>query len=176
MKFHEQNPKDSAFTLNEPLAVIASIARLAALLPPALARTRQRGYTPFILLLMIVFVAGCATPSTVDSREQERGAAYSTFSLDVKALVNQGEIKAGMTADAVYIAWGPPAQILQSGNQTGTVTTWLYQGGYLQGTRYWNRGRSPSYDYQPVTCVSAEVVFANGVVQSWRTLPQPPTY
>jgi hypothetical protein len=176
MKFHEQNPKDSVFTLNEPLVVIASIARLAALLPPALASIKQRGYAPFILLLMIVLLAGCATPSTVASREQERVAAYTTFLPDIKALVNQGEIQAGMTADAVYIAWGPPAQILQSGNQTGTVTTWLYQGGYLQGTRYWNRGRSPRYDYQPVTYVSAEVVFANGVVQSWRTLPQPPTY
>src|ERR1035441_5814429 len=101
MKFNEQNSRDSAFTLNEPLVVIASIARLAALLPPALASIKQRGYAPFILLLMIVLLAGCATPSTVASREQERVAAYSTFSLDVKALVNQGEITAGMTADAV---------------------------------------------------------------------------
>lgn len=176
MKFHEQNPKDSAFTLIELLEVIAHIAILAAPLPPALASTKQRGYAPFVLLLMIVFVAGCATPSTIGSREQERVAAYTAFSPAIKTLVNQGEIQAGMTPDAVYIAWGPPAQILQSGNQNGTVTIWLYQGGYLQGTRYWLRGRSPRYDYQPATYVSAEVIFANGVVQSWRTLPQPPTY
>jgi hypothetical protein len=132
-------------------------------------------YTPFVLL-SIVFLAGCATPSTIGSREQERVAAYASFSPEIKKLVNQGGISAGMTTDAVYIAWGPPAQVLQSGNQNGAVTTWLYQGGYLQGTRYWVGGRSPRYDYEPVTYVSAEVVFANGVVQSWRTLPQPPTY
>ncbi len=161
MKFRKQNSKYSASTLIEPLTVIANATRSAA---------------PFILLLMIVFLAGCATPSTVSSREHERNAAYTAFPPDIKALVSQGEIKAGMTTDAVYIAWGPPSQILQSGDQTGTVITWLYEGGYLQGTRYWSRGRFPHYEYQPVTYVSAEVVFANGVVQSWRTLPQPPTY
>src|SRR5208283_1160360 len=109
MKFHEQNPEGSAFILIEPLVVIAYFARLAALLPPALASTKQRGYAPFVLLLMIVFVAGCATPSTVGSRERERVAAYTSFPPEIKALVNQGEIQAGITTDAVYIAWGSPA-------------------------------------------------------------------
>ncbi len=176
MKFHEQNSRHSAFTLIEPLAVIANFVRWAARLSSALAGTKLRGYAPFTSLLLIVFLAGCATPNTVGSRERERVTAYTTFPPDIKALVNQGEIQAGMTDDAVYIAWGPPAQILQSGNQAGTVTTWLYEGGYLAGTRYWSWGRSPLYDYQPVTYVSAEVIFANGVVQSWHTLPQPPTY
>ncbi len=105
MKFHEQNSRYSAFTLIEPLAVIAKIARSAARLPLVRASTKQPGYAPFLLLLMIVFLAGCATPSTISSRERERVAAYTTFSPDVKAVVNQGEIQAGMTADAVFIAW-----------------------------------------------------------------------
>jgi hypothetical protein len=129
----------------------------------------------FSILLPIVLFAGCATTSTIASREKERAVAYDSLSPEIKALVNQGQIRAGMSTNAVYMAWGPPAEVLQNGNQQGVFTTWIYYGGFLEETRYWAGRRYPylAYDYEPRTYIQAEIVFANGVVQSWRTLPQP---
>jgi hypothetical protein len=90
-----------------------------------------------------------------------------------------------MNMDAVYIAWGKPAQVLQQEDQHGASTIWLYEGGWWEESRYWTyrqvvgRGdqvyleRYLESDYQPRSYVSAEIVFIKGVVNSWRTLPQP---
>ena len=128
----------------------------------------------FFVLLVILLLAGCAT-STIQSRENARATAYASFSPQVKTLVNQGRIAVGMTPDAVYIAWGKPDEVLQSGNQQGVTTTWVYRATFLEETQYWvgRRFPHPAYNYEPRSYVSAEILFANGVVQSWRTLPQP---
>ncbi|MGH7976681.1 MAG: hypothetical protein ACREDS_04840 [Limisphaerales bacterium] len=127
-----------------------------------------------LLLFSILFLAGCAT-NTIDSRKNQHAAAYAALSPEMKTLVNQGRIAVGMTSDAVEIAWGSPAEVLQSGSKGGVFTTWVYRGSFLQDTRFWAGRRYPylAQDYEPRTYVSAEIVFANGVVQSWRTLPQP---
>lgn len=129
----------------------------------------------FLLLLAVMMAAGCATNGTIQSREQKRAAAYASFSPRIKNLVNRGRIAVGMTPAAVYIAWGKPEEVLQSGNQKGVYTTWVYRGAFLQETRYWVGRRFPhlAHNYEPRNYVRAEIVFANGKVQSWRTLPQP---
>ena len=66
-----------------------------------------------LLILLLVSLAGCAT-SSVESRRKERSSAYTSLSPEMKALVDQGRIQVGMPMDAVYIAWGKPAQILQN--------------------------------------------------------------
>lgn len=130
-----------------------------------------------------LLLTSCAT-STIESRKTERAAAYTSLSPEMKTLVDQGQIKVGMTMDAVYIAWGPPAQILQQENQQESATVWLYHGGYMAETRYWSYRQSGhgrdvylerflQRDYDPVTYVSAEIVFVDGKVKQWRTLPAP---
>ena len=130
-----------------------------------------------------LLLAGCAT-STIESRKQERAAAYTAFPPDVKDFVNNGQIKVGMSEDAVYIAWGQPSEILRNEAGNAAETIWLYYGGWMQETRYWTyrqagRGRDIylerylDRDYQPRTYVSAEIVFVNGEVNRWRTLPRP---
>lgn len=129
----------------------------------------------FLLLLAVGLAAGCATSGTIQSREQQRAAAYDAFSPRIKNLLNQGRIAVGMTPAAVYIAWGKPEEVLQSGNQQGVYTTWIYRRSFLQETQYWVGRHFPhlAHDYQPRSYVRAEIVFANGKVQSWRTLPKP---
>lgn len=126
-------------------------------------------------LAVLLLVAGCATTSTIQSREQERAAAYAAFPPATKKLVNQGRIAVGMTPDAVYIAWGKPDEVLQSGDKHGVRTIWVYRGAVLEETRYWVGRRFPhlKFDYEPQTYVRAEIIFADGVLKSWRTLPQP---
>ncbi|HSU54635.1 MAG TPA: hypothetical protein VLT36_11305 [Candidatus Dormibacteraeota bacterium] len=121
--------------------------------------------------LAALLLTGCSS-STIQSRKKERATAYAGFSADTKTMVEQGQIKVGMPMDAVYISWGQPAEVLQSENAAGKATTWIYYGGYMEETRYWARRRMET-DYQPRTYVRAEVIFINGLVHEWRTLPQP---
>ena len=125
----------------------------------------------FLLFLSLPFLSGCAT-STLDSRKKERAGAYASLPAETKAAVDQGRIKIGMPMDAVYIAWGSPAQVLEHEGPAGAATVWLYEGGWMEEDRFWY-GRHLAFAYQPRTYVRAEVVFANGIVKSWRTLPQP---
>jgi len=128
-----------------------------------------------LVLLSAALLTGCATTSTIQSREQEQAAAYAALPPNLKTMVEQGRITAGMPSAAVYIAWGRPNEVLQSGTRRGEFTTWVYRGSFLEETRYWIGRRNPylAHDYEPRTYVRAEVIFANDRVQSWRTLPQP---
>ncbi|MGH7953863.1 MAG: hypothetical protein ACREFE_18350, partial [Limisphaerales bacterium] len=55
------------------------------------------------LLLSVLFLAGCVTTSTIESRKKEHAAAYTALSPEFKTLVDQGRISVGMTTDAVEI-------------------------------------------------------------------------
>jgi len=137
-----------------------------------------------LLLVCCLLAAGCSS-STIESRKKERAAAYGALTAEEKELVDKGQIHTGMNQDVVYIAWGPPSQVLQ--NQTGAggvQTVWLYEGTTMEETRYWTFRQVPSRgnvflerylerDYDPRAYVSAEIVFVEGKVSSWRTLARP---
>jgi hypothetical protein len=139
----------------------------------------------YLLLLLGILVAGagCKT-NTIETRKQEDPAAYAALSPEVQADVDAGRIRVGMNADAVYMAWGKPAQVLESESASGHLTTWLYEGGWMQEERYWayrtvGSGRDAwaerylARDYYPRAYIRAEIVFENGAVTRWRTLPKP---
>lgn len=137
----------------------------------------------FLLLALVIVAAGCQT-ANIESRKRERAAAYAAFPPELKALVDSGQIKTGMTPDAVYISWGKPAEILHGESERGAETLWLYYGGWMEETRYWSYRqvgngdqlcleRYLATDYQPRTYVSAEIIFVDGLVKRWRMLPRP---
>ena len=136
-----------------------------------------------VLMAGALVLTGCKS-STVETRRAERPDAYAALQPDQKTLVDQGQIKVGMTEDAVYIAWGKPAQVVTSEDQTGRTTTWLYHGTTLEESRYWSYRevsrdgriyleRYLDRDYNARDYISSEIVFQNGVVVRWRTLPRP---
>ena len=126
----------------------------------------------FLLAGLLIFAAGCASVGTVATRKQERYAAYQALPPDLKAAVDMGQVKAGMSMDAVYIAWGPPTQIIAGGNAAGETITWVYQSSYLQESRVWGR-RGIYYSYAPGGYVRAQVSFVNGLVRDWQTFAEP---
>jgi hypothetical protein len=136
-----------------------------------------------LLLLPLLLFTGCKT-STIESRTRERSAAYAALPPALRADVDAGRIRVGMNADAVYLSWGQPAQILESETGQGRITTWLYEGGWLQEQRYWayrrvGTGREAcaerylEREYYPRAYIRAEINFLNGTVTQWRTLPRP---
>jgi hypothetical protein len=144
---------------------------------------RLNQFPALLAFVILLSVAGCAT-STLESRRQERAVAYQAMSPDDQRLVDQGQIKIGMSSDAVYIAWGEPGQVLVSETGQGRTVTWLYHGSWLEETRYWSfrevhhdggifLERFLDRDYQSRSYVRAEIVLEEDRVVRWRTLPQP---
>ena len=143
-------------------------------------------FRTILLLVGAALLVGCA--STVQSRKQERSAAYASLSAEDRTLVDQGKIRVGMSMDAVYIAWGKPHEVLRTESSAGTNVVWRYIGSSLEPYRYWGYrsfhdryyGFYPSptveVDYVPVYYPRAEVVFENGVVKEWKSMPEPGGY
>jgi hypothetical protein len=142
--------------------------------------------TRLLFIALLGLFTACSR-STIETRRSEKSGAYNALSQEEKQLVDQGQIKVSMSADAVYIAWGQPAEVLEAEDASGHVTTWRYYGSWMQESRYWayretSRGGADLYlerylvsDYQPRDYVRAEINFKNGKVLSWRTLPRPPS-
>ncbi len=149
------------------------------------ARVFVRTVYGFILMAVLMGMAGCATSSTVATRKVERAAAYAALVPEEQALVDQGQIRVGMNPDVVYVAWGQPAQVLKSGDATGEITTWLYTSTTSDTYRSWHYreyprrdgstylDRSMDVDYAFRDYVSAELVFRGGKLERWRMLPKP---
>jgi hypothetical protein len=136
------------------------------------------------ILMTLLLAAGCAT-NTVAKRKQKRPGAYEALTPEFKAAVDQGQIKVGMSTDAVYLAWGKPSQVLNSETPQGAIATWLYEAAQLQRIRLWSYypylpgdytwgGPRMVTDFYPVNYIAAEVIFEKGLVRQWRTLAAPP--
>ena len=143
----------------------------------------KRLFMLFFLVLAAALLTGCA--STIESRKKEHYNAYSQLSPDERAAVDAGQIKVGMTKEAVYIAWGKPQQVVVTESSAGRNEVWVYMETYLQGYNYWGyrpycgpyhyyyHGPQLYYDYAPISYARGEVIFEGDKVKQWRTLPVP---
>ena len=77
--------------------------------------------------------------STVESRISGHPEVYQTLGPTDQQLVSQGQIRVGMPADAVWLAWGSPEHKIV-GNMRGRPSeTWIYvtyTSGYPYGYPY----------------------------------------
>ena len=124
------------------------------------------------LLSCALLLTGCKTPSTVEARKQERASAYAALSRDQQVATDLGRLLVGMNADAAYVAWGKPTEIVSE----GTTITWLYQKKELKEHKSTTvRGQYPEETIvlYPNLVVRAKIVFTNGVVKEWQQLDRP---
>lgn len=64
--------------------------------------------------------------STTESRISDHPEIYNSLSPRDQAFVREGKIRSGMSADAVWLAWGSPDRKI-AGNMRGRETeTWIY--------------------------------------------------
>src|SRR3954470_15124403 len=82
-------------------------------------------------------LASCSTPQT---RISEHPDLYQSISPRHQALVNQGQIRIGMSPPAVWLAWGSPDRRIVGNMGGGTTETWVY-------TYY---ASYPYYPYEPL--------------------------
>jgi hypothetical protein len=84
-----------------------------------------------------LFLTSCSTPQT---RISEHPDLYQSISHKEQALVNQGQIRIGMSRPAVWLAWGSPDRRIIGNMRGGTTETWVY-------TYY---ASYPYYPYEPL--------------------------
>ena len=138
-----------------------------------------------LLIGALLLLVGCAG-SKLASRKRERSSAYAQLPFAHQQLVDQGRIEAGMSTNAVYVAWGNPARVVAP-NAPGTFT-WIYvcqdtvaRSGWTSrevpgpragaGAYYQTVDRGTIFASVAYEC--AEVNFENYVVKSWREIPKP---
>jgi uncharacterized protein YceK len=117
---------------------------------------------------------GCGTTETRISQHPE---TYQSLTSTDQALVSQGQIRTGMTMDAVWLAWGTPEQKIPGNMRGHNTETWVYLryntppsygGPYYYGPFDWSY-IPPKFPYP-----AKGVTFSNGRVVFFRHLPSPP--
>lgn len=142
------------------------------------------------LIIQAFFLCGCQTGA--ETRIQKNPELYGKLSSKDKERVLLGEIREGMTDEAVFLAWGRPDRVL-SGSRSGSATEkWAYfdsvpvssfSYGYGSGyvhpfySRYgvhprYGYGFGPYWGYGTgvdfVQQISKQVEFRNGRVTAWE--------
>src|SRR6266496_4539448 len=129
---------------------------------------------PLCLATSALILTSC---ETTQDRISQHPEIYQRLSATDQALVSQGQIRPGMTTDAVWLAWGTPDQKLPGNVRGRPAETWVYiryntppsyGGPYYYGPLDWSY-IPPKFPYP-----SKGVTFSNGRVVFFRSLPSPP--
>jgi hypothetical protein len=127
----------------------------------------------FAITAGAMIFGGCATPGGRISQHPE---IYQSLSPRDQALVSEGQIRQGMTADAVWLAWGTADQKIPASIRNRPAETWVYLryetppsygGPYYYGPFDWSY-IPPKFIY-PIRAVT----FSNGKVAYFGYLPRP---
>lgn len=149
----------------------------------------NRAFATVLLLSFGFLLTGCQTGA--ENRIQKNPQLYGKLSSKDQERVRRGDIREGMTEEAVFLAWGRPDRVL-SGSRGGRatekwayfdsrpVTTFSYNIGpgiHPFYTRYgvhprFGYGYGPSWGYSSgvdfVQQISKQVEFRNGRVTAWE--------
>ena len=127
----------------------------------------------FAITAGALILVGCAT---TQSRISQHPEMYQHLSATDQALVSQGQIRFGMTMDAVWLAWGTADQKIPANVRRRPAETWVYLryetppsygGPYYYGPFDWSY-IPPKFVY-PIRAVT----FSDGRVAYFGYLPPP---
>lgn len=136
-----------------------------------------------LFILPILAMAVSCAPSTPQKRIEKNIAMYTSQPAKHQELVKRGELARGMSKEAVFLAWGNPAQRFQIMQNKELAERWDYTGsqpvysnsfgmGYGVGHGWGRRSSFSTFSYSPeVTYVpyrKATVLFKHSKVDSWE--------
>jgi hypothetical protein len=81
------------------------------------------GASTLVVATGALILSSCSTPQTRISNHPD---LYQSLSSRDQALVNQGQIRTGMSRTAVWLAWGSPDRKIVGNMGAGRRETWLY--------------------------------------------------
>jgi hypothetical protein len=132
-----------------------------------------RGALTIASIAGALILNGCGTTGARISQHPEM---YQSLSPSDQGLVSQGQIRSGMSTDAVWLAWGTPDRKLPASIRNRPAETWVYLryetppsygGPYYYGPFDWSY-IPPKFIY-PIRAVT----FSNGRVAYFGYLPPP---
>lgn len=136
--------------------------------------------------LTAILLSSCA-PSTPQARIDRNPQVFASLEKKEQQLVQQGQLSRGMSADAVKLAWGEPAERFEGSKNSRRTERWDYTGsrpiyttnvfggyGYGYGYSPYGPGRystvgfgvGPEIAYVPYRVAS--VWFVSNKVDSWE--------
>jgi hypothetical protein len=117
-----------------------------------------------------------ASCGTTGQRISQHPEIYQRLSPQDQGLVSQGQIRRGMTMDAVWLAWGTPDEKRPGGRGPSTETWfyWRYATPPSYGMPYYYGPFDWSYIPPRFPYLSKGVTFAKGRVVYFRHLRPPP--
>lgn len=136
-----------------------------------------------------LLLTACAEYSP-QQRIKDNPAMFQSIDLQDRQLVMTGQLRVGMSPNAVWLAWGPPSSVAEGRQNGKSVTRWLYAteqpvytDSIAMGGGYWGGPWGPrwggpwcgpyggmynSVTFVPVNC--GYVLFENAKVKSWERL------
>ena len=148
-----------------------------------------------LVSLTVGLVVCSCVPATPQARIQQSPALYAALSPKEQQLVQQGTLAKGMSQNAVFLAWGPPAMRYEGFHNDHSAQRWDYTavspvytstffGGYSYGghghhghhgpygSPYhgygYGIGLAPEVSYVPYH--KSSVWFVNNRVDAWERL------
>lgn len=83
---------------------------------------------PLLTSLVFIFVISSCTPSSPQTRIQNRPQDFQQLSDQHKELVRRGEIAKGMSKAAVALSWGSPTEHIEGFRNGKFSERWNYNG------------------------------------------------
>lgn len=148
----------------------------------------------FLLLVLCILLPGCTTMNPSEKRAQKHPELYGKLSEAERSAVLRGEIREGMSTDAVFLAWGRPDRVMSGSREGRGQERWAYfsarpvttvsvgYGGYGPHPFYSQFGVHPAYGYgygpgwgfgpgiDYVPELDRSVEFRNGRVVAWERM------
>jgi hypothetical protein len=84
---------------------------------------KRSSFLALPMALAALFFTGCSTPET---RISEHRDLFNTLSPGDQQLVSAGQIRTGMSQNAVWLAWGSPEQRATGAMRGQSTETWIY--------------------------------------------------
>ena len=88
---------------------------------PAMAR-KLHNTLPALLITLVL----CSCQAGPQARTKQNPAIYNRLSAKDKELVARGDIRKGMSKDAVYLSWGPPGMVREGSSGSSSSEAWAY--------------------------------------------------
>ena len=80
----------------------------------------------YILPVLLLTLVVCSCQTGPQARIEQNPAMYNRLSAKDKELVARGDIREGMSKDAVYLSWGPPAMVREGSSGGSATEAWAY--------------------------------------------------
>ena len=79
-----------------------------------------------ILPALLITLVLCSCQTGPQARIEQNSAIYNRLSARDKELVARGDIRKGMSKDAVYLSWGPPGMVREGSSGSSSSVAWAY--------------------------------------------------